>query len=436
MNKYPLYLIIGLISFATKVPAQEMPRSTGATLVEKSYYNLIPLAPKTLSSQKTEDGFQVYLPPPKNQGALGSCVAWAVAYANRTFTESAKNPSWDPKSIDNQFSPAFTYNTIKFNTEGACDRRGMQMATALQFTQKVGAVTWSTFPYTDDACDRQPTDKILEEAAKFRIKDFASLGSSGSISIESIRKTLSDGRPVLLTIGVDREFMHNNGKIISTYSGPQYGYHAILAVGYSDSERYIKIQNSWGAAWGNDGYGKISYETAERLIYEAYVILDAAKPKPKKIPDKIDPTDTKTIDKYWRWFEAILQGNLDEIDRGLRDGLKADIEVEKSTAIELAIESGNQAILNRLLLGKPVLNTYVRHLGNYLQLSLVSPNSYESIFQLLREGLNPNILDSKGYSTMCYLKRSGGNYEGEAKIFDLLKRYGGRCISPDVEFKK
>lgn len=36
--------------------------------------------------------------------------------------------------------------------------------------------------------------------------------------------------------------------------------HTIVLVGYSDSERCIYFQNSYGKEWGNNGFGRISYD--------------------------------------------------------------------------------------------------------------------------------------------------------------------------------
>ena len=38
------------------------------------------------------------------------------------------------------------------------------------------------------------------------------------------------------------------------------GGHAILAVGYDDTTEMIKIRNSWGADWGQQGYFDMPYK--------------------------------------------------------------------------------------------------------------------------------------------------------------------------------
>ena len=38
------------------------------------------------------------------------------------------------------------------------------------------------------------------------------------------------------------------------------GGHAISIVGYDDSKKQFKFLNSWGAAWGEKGFGYVSYD--------------------------------------------------------------------------------------------------------------------------------------------------------------------------------
>ena len=38
------------------------------------------------------------------------------------------------------------------------------------------------------------------------------------------------------------------------------GGHAVLVVGYSDTKQALKIVNSWGYDWGQNGFAYISYQ--------------------------------------------------------------------------------------------------------------------------------------------------------------------------------
>ena len=38
------------------------------------------------------------------------------------------------------------------------------------------------------------------------------------------------------------------------------GGHAVVAVGYDDTQGRFRIRNSWGAAWGQNGYFTMPYQ--------------------------------------------------------------------------------------------------------------------------------------------------------------------------------
>jgi hypothetical protein len=54
--------------------------------------------------------------------------------------------------------------------------------------------------------------------------------------------------------------MYYESGIINDESCGERTNHAIVAVGWGteDGEDYFIVRNSWGASWGDDGYGKIA----------------------------------------------------------------------------------------------------------------------------------------------------------------------------------
>jgi hypothetical protein len=53
-------------------------------------------------------------------------------------------------------------------------------------------------------------------------------------------------------------YLHTDGVAV--------GGHCILAVGVNVADRYVVLQNSWGAAWGAKGRCKVSFEEMEELL--------------------------------------------------------------------------------------------------------------------------------------------------------------------------
>jgi len=55
--------------------------------------------------------------------------------------------------------------------------------------------------------------------------------------------------------------------------GEVLGGHALVLVGYNDSTSRFTFRNSWGASWGDAGYGTIPYAylTSDNAFQPSYV---------------------------------------------------------------------------------------------------------------------------------------------------------------------
>ena len=426
--------------------------STGAVPTRPDYYNVMPVAAPSLPAGHRGVDLSRFMPPVGNQGTLGSCVGWAVAYAASSFAAGiSRAPGWSVASPVGQFSPAFLYNEVKARTEGVCNRNGIQVSTALQFAFTVGAIPLNRFGYNANDCALRPSDSLISQAGAYRIKDFASLGPWGAIPLDRIIQQLDAGRPVILTIRVDDAFGAYSGGILSTHNVSAINYHAIVAVGYDRDEGTLKLQNSWGRERGESGFVRVSFAAAQQMIVEGYTILDASalepapvpvpsptpapspSPTPAPVPSPIPPDSLKQ--RYFNWFDAVEAGDIVKAKLGLDQGLRPELEVARESGMTLAIDAGNVTMLRLLLRYRPMLNTYVRHIGNYLRMaSAADRNAVEMVRTLIDAGIDPNILDPKGYSLLCSLSPDSEASPGDRQIYTILKKAGGRCIAPEVKF--
>ena len=82
--------------------------------------------------------------------------------------------------------------------------------------------------------------------------------TSNPTGISAIKSSLQNS-PVLAGMDVYQDFVDYPGGIYEHASGPFLGYHAIVIVGFNDTEQYWECKNSWGSGWGEDGYFRIAY---------------------------------------------------------------------------------------------------------------------------------------------------------------------------------
>ncbi len=91
-----------------------------------------------------------------------------------------------------------------------------------------------------------------------------------AFGITDVIETIARFGPVVLGINWYKDMYTpakgNNAVIRPT--GPLVGGHAILAIGYKDSTKMIRLHNSWGSMWGSNGQASISYDDLDRLLKE------------------------------------------------------------------------------------------------------------------------------------------------------------------------
>ena len=247
------------------------------------------------------------VPLPGNQGSQGSCVAWTVAYALKSYHERMER-GWVLNDYRHLMSPAYVYNQIKVSGGGA------HFATALNLLTDQGVSSWSLMPYNEFDDDTWPSAAARDEATDYRIAEWGTVqrGHTHRDFVREIKSHLTAGNPVLIGIPTYPDFdqLSDSNPVYDVKRGARRGLHAVMIVGYSDTMAAFKIINSWGTEWGIDGYGWIDYD-AEWAILEAYVARDVtAEPEPPPpAPDPprvIRPLDALTFASPTAGAQSIL----------------------------------------------------------------------------------------------------------------------------------
>lgn len=262
-----------LTSLALPAQSQEVTssKSTGLILMDEDDYDALPERDPLMRGRLPQFvDLSSFFPPPGHQGAQGSCVGWAVGYALKTYQEALEFNISRPQAWDH-FSPAFVFNSIK---QGDDCSAGSRISDALEFVSNTGVVRMDDFPYEEGQC-LPPAEDMSSIARDYTIKSYRRLQKDGMLF--AIREALSNEKPVVVAMRVFPSFEDWDGG--SNYRHDpdiefQVDFHAVTVVGYDDERRALKIINSWGTEWGDDGFFWMDYRAARDLIAEAYVTTD------------------------------------------------------------------------------------------------------------------------------------------------------------------
>jgi len=209
--------------------------------------------------------------PVGNQGAVGSCVSWAIAHGMLGWY---LNKAGTPKS----FAPMYLYSQI--NALGAYGLDGGSYATdAMKVVLSQGNDLRSNYWQGDYDWVTQPTDAERTNAKLFKYEGLKSSvlfarhpnGGGTLDNVNAIKQALAKGQPVAIAFAVRDGFyrMSYQSPIDNDTTSMSAGYHEVLALGYNDQG--LLIQNSWGTGWGLSGYGRLSWNKVQQDVYEAVV---------------------------------------------------------------------------------------------------------------------------------------------------------------------
>ena len=212
------------------------------------------------------------MPPPGDQGAQSSCTAWAVGYGLRSYMAKVSQ-RWNFSSgaglqLERVFSPAFIYNNTRTADGGAT------LGAVLAFMRDRGVSTWADFPYDPSSFDKKPGDRLLSDAARWRIASFETLDPR----VLNLKQQLANGRPVVIGAEISKDFKNGNlgSDAVWRKSGLAIEAHAMLLVGYDDQKEAFKLMNSWGRDWGDAGFAWLAYDLVPKVVVVAYVATDLA----------------------------------------------------------------------------------------------------------------------------------------------------------------
>ncbi len=193
-------------------------------------------------------------PPVYDQGHLGSCTANAIAAALEFDQMREKEQAFTPSRLFIYYNERVIEGTVSSDS-------GAQIRDGVKSVNKQGAPPEdSDWPYDITKFADKPPQKAYDDAAQHQSILYQRL----TPTLGQLKGCLASGFPFVFGFVVYESFegpqVASTGEAQLPQAGEkQLGGHAVLAVGYDESQQRFIVRNSWGAGWGMGGYFTLPY---------------------------------------------------------------------------------------------------------------------------------------------------------------------------------
>jgi C1A family cysteine protease len=220
---------------------------------------------KSVKSIKKSVDLRVWCSPIEDQKDLGSCTANAGVGLLEYFQKRAHGKYLDASRL-------FLYKTTR-NLLGWTGDTGAYLRTTMKSMVLFGVPPEQYWPYYTKDFDNEPPAFCYSFAENYKTIKYFRLDCenySPKKVLDEVKKYLAAKLPSMFGFSVYSSIPGLNegtGDIPFPSSGDSLlGGHAIVAVGYDDNKKIgeckgaLLIRNSWGTAWGENGYGWLPYD--------------------------------------------------------------------------------------------------------------------------------------------------------------------------------
>ncbi len=192
-------------------------------------------------------------PPVENQGNLNSCTGNALAGVLEILEKKDKVPFQDLSRLFIYYNERVIEHSVQAD-DGAAIRDGIKSLV------KQGVCTEESWPYVQNKWNVKPPRACYKEASEHQVTAYQRIQT-----LDEMRACLAEGFPFVFGFSVYESFespaIEKTGILDLPKPGErQVGGHAVVAVGYNDSDKRFIVRNSWGEAWGQGGYFTMPYE--------------------------------------------------------------------------------------------------------------------------------------------------------------------------------
>jgi len=189
----------------------------------------------------------------RNQGSCGSC--WAISAVEAV---EARLP--EKTRVAAQALIDCVPNPQHCGGKGGCD--GATGELAYSFIRDHGIPLESNYAYTAEtgSCPMNPLTGSFPAEKRVRVSGWTTLPSNKA---QPLMEALYNQGPVVVAVDANDWFDYDAGVFDGCKKDAELG-HAVLAKGYGGdgNTKYWRIQNSWGANWGEQGHIRLKRQDA------------------------------------------------------------------------------------------------------------------------------------------------------------------------------
>jgi len=220
-------------------------------VLNESVYSAIPDAALPASFDATEQ-WAGLIHPIRDQQRCGSCWAFSASevLSDRVAVATGKK------------SPVLSPEDMVSCDTGDAGCSGGALSSAWDYLKTSGIVSDACLPYTagdGDAPSCQHKCSNSEDWSKSKVKASKAYPINGAINMQ---KEIMTNGPIQVGFKVYKSFMSYTGGVYQKLPSEMVpeGGHAVKVVGWGTDQGvdFWKVANSWGPAWGEEGFFRIS----------------------------------------------------------------------------------------------------------------------------------------------------------------------------------
>lgn len=187
----------------------------------------------------------------KDQGTIGACTVFSIASIYEYILK--KNAQ---KEVD--LSESFVYYNVRHSEGKEIEDTGSSFQSVIKSMGEQGICTELLHPYSLSLSD-EPSEEAYADGITRRIVKALNV----NVEENAIKSAIQEGYPVAISLKIYDSFNATKGFVErptdEEMESDDFGYHAMVVVGYTDETKHFVVRNSWGEQFGDNGYCYIPY---------------------------------------------------------------------------------------------------------------------------------------------------------------------------------